>query len=166
MERKMKKIILVLAFIFIGTAQAAPIVINPALGLSGSFTFGGITDIGTLQIYPVDGWEITITSNSLIDIQINDGGVIGDEWALVHDGAVIPWTTSNPGAGIYFNGFASNVFLATGTHSFDFMLTAACCSGGILNQYSFSSVSAVPLPAAIWFFISGLGVLFGIRKFA
>jgi hypothetical protein len=106
----MNKIVIFLLSLFVGSVHAAPIIIDPNLGLSGSFNFGGTSDIGTLQTSPADGWEITVALDSFIDVHINDQAIVGDEWALVFDGVVTPWDTSNPGAGVHFIGDVSGLF--------------------------------------------------------
>lgn len=119
------------------TAQALPI--NPATGLSGTFFFGGTGDIGSVQTSPAEGWQIGVGADSLIDVRVDDCCVIGDEFALLLDGVLTPWTSSNPGGGSLFFGQAIGLLLTAGTHQFDFRLTDACCSGGG-GSYRFSPV--------------------------
>ncbi|MEA1080271.1 PEP-CTERM sorting domain-containing protein [Marinobacter sp. ASW11-75] len=149
----MKNIVFAVLFLFGAGVQAAPITIDPLTGLSGSFQFGSTP--GTYQTNPADGWEITVATDALIDVAIDDCCVIGDEFAVVLDGSVQTWTSANPGAGSLFSGSLVGLFLSAGTHSFDFMLTEACCSSGG-GSYSFSAVRGVPEPGSLA--LLGLGL--------
>jgi len=158
-------IIGVIALLSVSLTQAAPVMIDGSVGLSGSFSFGGTP--GTTQTSPVDGWMITVVSDSLIDVSVFDCCVIGDEFALLLDGVEVPWTDSNPGDSSLFFGEATDLFLSAGTHTFDFLLTEACCSSGG-GSYSFSAVSDAPAsvtePAILSLFSLGLAGLGFARR--
>ncbi len=157
----MKKFLLAtLLMLCTSFAHATPIMLDPNSGLSGSFYFGGTP--GSFQTNPVDGWEITLSSDGYIDITLDDCCVIGDEFALVVDGVIVPWDVSNPGSGTLFSASINDLFLSAGTHTFAFMLTAACCSSGG-GSYSFSSV---PTPPSIALFMMALlGLSLSRKKF-
>ncbi|MGI1670143.1 MAG: VPLPA-CTERM sorting domain-containing protein [Neptuniibacter sp.] len=159
MIKFMHGVLLALAVTVSGYASA--VTIDPSTGLSGGFSFGGTGDIGTYQTSPVEGWEVTAATTSTIDISVFDCCVIGDEFALYVNDVLVPWDTTT--ASGLFEGHVTGLVLAAGTHTFDFMLTAACCSGGG-GSYSFSALSPVPVPAAAWLFGTALLSFVGFSR--
>lgn len=161
-----------------GTASAAAIV-NPLTGQNGRFSWtGGSPGTGLMHpIYSIDHdssntfWEVTVGSDSTIDVTLNDGYIPGDAFALYLNSTLVAPTTQSGGGGVggtIFTAFFDDIFLSAGTHRFDVFITESCCNNGVAF-YDFSAVSAavsdVPSPAPMGILALGLiGVGFAMRR--
>ncbi|WP_300029714.1 VPLPA-CTERM sorting domain-containing protein [uncultured Roseobacter sp.] len=146
-------------------AQAATI--DPAAPDSGSFSWGGSTEVFFNGDATLD---VTVAENSFITFTATDGFIVGDEFSLVVDGEDVAWDTTGL-SGDHFTGSAVIALMAGVTTSIDLKVSAFApgfTSGGAFWSTSAATPAAtvVPLPAGMPLLIAGLGALgvMGRRK--
>jgi len=158
-----------------GTVIAPSVAINRHGTLSGSGdVLADVINNGHLQVGQSMGWlniggDYTQTTDGLLSIEL---GGVGPEWLNIQGDVSLDGTLDvsllNPGAmlpGMTFNilfansvvgQFSRTLFPVIGGNTF-------AISYGV-NSVSLSVVSAVPLPAAAWLFLGGLGGLIAIGR--
>ncbi len=131
-----------------------------------AFNFGSIGTTGTL-------FNETTANN--VNLTITDAFVVGDQFAIFDNGVLLGNTsnpnmsaswTSDPTAAIA-TGFSNISFnLLSGINDVTYQVIASApgypSGGGAF--FNAITVSAVPVPAAIWMFASGLVGLVAFRK--
>lgn len=103
-------------------------------------------------------WSLTLTTESDVTFSATDNFVVGDEFALVLDGAETPWTSTGL-AGDYFTGSYSAT-LDPGTYVFTLDVTALApgfTSGGADASFTVTP-TVIPLPATMPLLIGALGM--------
>jgi len=108
---------------------------------------------------------LTVGSGYALNISIQDCCIAGDVFDLIIDGGVVAWDSETFPGGL-FNGSIMGLVLSAGAHTLDFGIRSYCCTtaeGGFAS-YSITSVSAIPLPAALPLLLAGLAGL-GVAGF-
>ena len=146
--------------IAVAAPASAAVVINPATGASGSFSWdGGLGSIDEIDGAAESTFSVLAGAGDKISVTLNDCCVVGDEFELILNGfAVTPTSVTTPG-GLFSYTF-TDVALAGGVNIFGINLTALApgfTSGGA--SYSFSALTAggIPEPTTWAMMILGLG---------
>jgi len=169
----MKKILysaVLCSALFGANAAQSAVVIDPSVGWSGDFYwYNGLGNIDEIAGHPGEmHWSITATQDSQMAIASAwDDYVPGDAFKFVVDGLETAWSTTHTDASGYFHGILNNLFLSAGEHLITINVVEDCCgSGGAHVQFSgiTASPSAVPVPAAVWLFVSGLMGLLSFKR--
>jgi hypothetical protein len=161
-----------------GPVQAAPTVINPAVGFDGWFEWtdglGQIDNIDSGTGYPSTpstSWTMNLSGYGSFGIDTADIGTPGDEFTLYVDGSAVSWTST--GTGSAYGGFAATGYetstdffqaskslnLSPGDHTFTIYLSALAT--GINNgeghiYFSPAELSEVPEPSSVLLFGAGM----------
>jgi hypothetical protein len=160
------------------TAAAVPLVPN-----SDWQEFIWTDGLGAVES-PVTGYQLTLNEEGTIDLV--DCCIIGDRFELIIDDGqtqtTLLTTAINPlldgtDSGVYINGddawanadlSKGSIVLAAGTYQVDINVVrsaANLAAGGTFdNGQGFIRVSSIPIPAAVWLFGSGLGLLGWFRR--
>jgi hypothetical protein len=168
MKKMLCSAVLCSALFGVNTAQAA-VVIDPLSGWSGDFAwFGGLGGIDSIAGTGEASWSITASQDSQMTFATAwDAFIPGDAFQFVIDGLETAWSTTYTDGSGYFHGILNNLFLSAGEHLITINVVEDCCgSGGAHVQFSgiTASPSAVPVPAAVWLFGSGLAGLLGFNR--
>ena len=148
--------------------------ITPDAGWYG-FCFGGVGSAAAAGGCQGEGvgeagntMTFTLTDPSLL--KVTDAYKVGDVFDIYVD-SVLAFTTSAPGAGIetsnpddaFESGYysAGSLLLGAGSYSVDIIVVASPFGGG--GAYV-EVQSAIPVPAAVWLFGSGLLGLVGLAR--
>ncbi|MEM9495588.1 MAG: VPLPA-CTERM sorting domain-containing protein [Pseudomonadota bacterium] len=158
------------------SANAAPVVVDPATGLDSQgidqrfFWDGAGAQIDSIGLPGGGGidtfdpqWQITVANDTVLGlVAAIDGFDPGDAFDLIFDGNVIPWDSETTPGGLFL-GERFSLFLSAGTHTFSIFVRdgSADVGAGYLN---FSAVNEVPLPAALPLFLAGLATLGVARR--
>lgn len=111
------------------------------------------TDLGT-------SWELSIGAETLYTINAVDDFLLGDEFDLYIDGALVPWTVESVNADGYFDGRLLGYALSPGSYLVELFVRETnpdIASGAAF--VSFGDLIAVPAPASIALAASGLALL-------
>lgn len=113
---------------------------------------------------------ITVSQASTMDWRLTDGGIRGDAFALFLNGVEIMPTSGNlgadtrgPGATAFFDAIFEDVPLVAGLNIFTVSITDACCSSGGYT-FTYGAVEPVPLPAAGWLLLAGVGGIAAMKR--
>jgi len=152
-----------LSLILPGVSGAA-VTINPSTGWLGEFQWNGPGLIDSINWNPADTtWTVSVPSDVTMNmVTAHDAYVPGDEFALIFDSALTPWTNEYVDGSGYYHGEYSNLFLTAGTHSFSIMVTAL--APGHSAGSAHAAFSAVPAPGAFLLTALGTGLAGFIRR--
>ncbi|ACH40078.1 PEP motif-containing protein, putative exosortase substrate [Citrifermentans bemidjiense Bem] len=168
-----KRFLAALAFSSFFTLSSIPcqatVVIDPALGWSGEFSwFDGIGPIGFITTPNEDewwssDWSISTSSDCVMPlVTAFDEYAVGDEFAFYFDNVLTRWTsTFHDGSG-YFHGVFDDLALTAGPHTFTFFVTAnapGLTEGSAKADFSAVVPAAVPEPSTLFLLGAGFGTI-------
>ena len=168
----MKKVVLASVLLIAMAMPAQAVIVDPLVGLT-DFVFSFTGDLGAALGDNVS-WagdptlDLTLAGAMSFDVHTEDCCVVGDEWDLVVNGALVPWMIVTAGDGSP-NGSASigapgpyyealtTIVLPVGSHTIDMHQTAGIPGGSWFNLSAGTSV--VPEPASLTLLGAGLFAL-------
>jgi hypothetical protein len=123
----MKYAMMIITVLALATLAQATQPINPATGWSGLFAwYDGLGPIDA--IYDTPGgtdWSLSLPAAGVMTIATAyDHLVPGDQFALVVDGGVVPWTSEYIDGSGYYHGEYSNLPFSAGNHLISLNVTA------------------------------------------